>query len=89
MNKAILVIDMPDSCSKCLLMYGNDISDWCLPMGNFNGDVYRHTTDNTKPDWCPLKPIPKKLKGHDSIYYQWGEYEDGWNHCLDVILGDD
>lgn len=62
MDKAILVIDMPDSCDGCPLCYGNDISDWCLVMGHFHGDVWGHTTNHTKPDWCPLKPAPEKVK---------------------------
>lgn len=56
MNKAILVIDMPDSCNGYPLCYGNDISDWCLVMEHFRGDVWGHTTNHTKPDWCPLQP---------------------------------
>lgn len=86
MNKAILVIDMPDSCRDCSLVYGNDISDWCLVMGHFNGDVYGHTTNNTKPNWCPLKELPEKMEGYNSIKWQWGEYEDGWNHCIDCLI---
>lgn len=34
---------------------------------------------------CPLKAMPEKLKGDNSIKYQWGDYEDGWNHCLDLL----
>ena len=83
MNKAILVIDMPESCANCPLAYGNDISDWCLPMGNFNGDVYRHTTNSTKPDWCPLKPAPEEqLVWHDD-----DDWVMGCNNCVREIMG--
>ena len=87
MDKAILVIDMPSCCNECPLVYGNDISDWCLPMGNFNGDVYSHITNNTKPDWCPLKPRPRMkftYVNHDDI--ATATYNNGWNDCLGKIL---
>lgn len=37
-------------------------------------------------DKCPLKQLPEKMECNDSIYYQWGEYEDGWNHCIDYLI---
>lgn len=36
---------------------------------------------------CPLKPIPEKLEGNNFTYYQWGDYEDGYNDCLNDIIG--
>lgn len=84
MKKAILVIDMPDSCKDCDIMFKGDYSDWC-PWKDARTDVYDYIKNNTKPDWCPLKELPEKLKGDDSIKYQWGDYEDGWNHCIDNL----
>ena len=37
-----------------------------------------------KPDWCPLKPAPKKIKvmyGDDSQ-----DYDEGYNACVEEIL---
>ena len=48
--KAILVLDdMPENCFKCKLQ------DWV------NCRIVKdcHTGD-TRPDWCPLKPVPQK-----------------------------
>lgn len=85
MTKAILVIDMPESCDRCPLVYGNDISDWCLPMGNFNGDVCMHVINSTKPDWCPLKPAPEEqLIWFDDERSDW---ERGYNNCVREIVG--
>lgn len=36
-------------------------------------------------DECPLIQLPEKLEGNKSIYYQWGNYEDGWNQCIDFL----
>ena len=86
MNEAILVINMPYSCAECPLVYGNDLSDWCYPMGHFNGDVFRHTQDNTKPDWCPLKQMPRmKFTYVDHDDDATTNYNKGWNDCIDKI----
>lgn len=85
MDKAILVINMPKSCDECPL-FGSHYSDLCCKALNNRGINYPYPAD-FRQDWCPLKPMPKKMKGHDSIYYQWGDYEDGYNACIDEILG--
>lgn len=85
MDKAILVIDMPDSCDNCPLFHGFYTDMTC--GANHYGINYPYPKD-FRQDWCPLKPMPKKMKGHDSIYYQWGDYEDGWNQCIDCVSGE-
>ena len=86
MDKAILVIDMPSCCNECSICASYTESAfspreyWCVASENTNVDPY------DKPEWCPLKEIPKKREGNDSIYYQLGDYEDGWNHCIDIIV---
>ena len=85
MDKVVLVIDMPDSCDKCPLFRGFYSDMTC--GANHYGINYPYPKD-FRQDWCPLKPMPKKMKGHDSIYYQWGDYEDGWNHCIDCVSGE-
>ena len=46
----------------------------------------------TKPSYCPLKQIPEKIEnieGFNDIDLQWqaDSYCDGWNACVDEILG--
>ena len=78
--KAILVLDdMPENCFKC------KFQDWA------NCRIVKscHIGD-TRPDWCPLKPMPerkgllKELPMHDTDTH----YEQGYNACIDEILGD-
>ena len=76
MSKAILVMDMPDSCWRCKLQ------EWA------NCRIARRcNVDNGRPDWCPLKPLPEKTEltfvdhGQDQIAM-------GWNACIDAILKD-
>lgn len=86
MDKAILVIDMPDCCGECPIhaSYADNAFSireyWCTAMGE---DV----NPKTKPDWCPLKPAPEK----DEAYYlhEWSAgYKKGWNDCVNYVVGD-
>lgn len=73
MSKAILVIDMPDSCKDCDIMFKGDYSDWC-PWKDARTDVYDYIKNNTKPDWCPLKELPTKI---EALIDDWSDgYED-------------
>lgn len=79
MSKAILVIDMPDKCSECTVCHTDT-----------NGDIIcqenKLTSLDTKPDWCPLKAVPKRNKDEFRIEWACG-YKAGWNECLDAIVG--
>ena len=90
MNKAILVIDMPDSCDKCPLFHGFYTDMTC--GANHYGINYPYPKD-FRQDWCPLKQLPEKYdieaeknKPHDRDC-DW-EFESGYNVCIDEILGD-
>ena len=52
MGKAILVMDMPEECTKCNL-YDHEY-DVCVPTDK---DVRTFG----KPDWCPLKTLPNPI----------------------------
>ena len=75
MNKSILVIDTPNYCSECPLCY--EERDTYRDCCSFNG--YPILTSD-KPDWCPLKPLPKKIDFN-------GAFEAGYNWCIDEIVG--
>lgn len=79
MNKAILVMDMPDGCFECNFCVELAAHDRCVAAGKSIFTI-------KKPDWCPLKELPEKMEGYNSIKWQWGEYEDGWNHCIDCLI---
>ena len=54
MNKAILIIDMPESCYKCpCFQFGMD--NYCAVIKE---TIYNY--ENEKPTNCPLEPLPKK-----------------------------
>lgn len=49
MNKAILMIDMPESCDECPLCIER-YRDFCAVTG--------YWIMNSKEEWCPLRPMP-------------------------------
>lgn len=80
MNKAVLVMDMPEQvCQKCTLCYEteNDDEYLCCATGKL-------LPDGAKPDWCPLRELPEKANHPD--YCDNGRFDKGWNDCLDKIL---
>lgn len=86
MDKAILVIYMPDCCGECPIhaSYADSAFSireyWCTTIGE---DV----NPKIKPDWCPLKPAPEK---YESYYlHEWSAgYKIGWNDCVNYVVGD-
>lgn len=82
MAKAVLVIDMPESCTKCKLQ------DW--PNCRI---VKRCHIGDGRPDWCPLRELPDKMDGlmaaelvpdceNPVVYAQI------WNALREKIVGD-
>lgn len=89
MNKAILVMDMPESCNKCPCFHGFYSDMYCGALNDRTID-YPYPED-FRQDWCPLNPFPEqydieaeKNKPHDRDY-NW-EFEYGYNTCLQEIL---
>ena len=76
MSKAILVIDMPDSCDKCPLLLRHEEERCCWVEGRNSFTI--------KPSWCPLKPAPE-------LQDEWYDDDDwiiGYNNCVHEIMGD-
>lgn len=90
MAKAVLVMEMPESCSKCP----------AYESGGYNGSesydgacfiekhcMNGHMVTKGRPDWCPLRDLPKK----DTQCYFPDEgadgYANGWNACITMIEG--
>ena len=79
MSKSILIIDTPRQCYQCPCYSCDSVSSFCQKEN-------RETKGNTKPDWCPLKPLPepKYLTEED----EYDMYDSGWDDCLTNILGE-
>lgn len=62
MAKAVLIMDMPESCFGCNFLYCNADAgiDSCQAM-----EVPRIVDSETyeRPDWCPLRELPDEKCG--------------------------
>lgn len=79
--KAVLVIDVPNSCDDCELnRCYNDIHIYC------NQPCNTARCGEIVPEWCPLRPLPHSKQ----IENRWfsDDYSKGWNDCLDAIMGE-
>ena len=87
MSKSVLVINTPKYCALCVLRSGVN-----HPFCRVNN---RDITDlSIRPDWCPLKPLPEKMKVtglYNGEHFKAGgklpSYKIGWNKCIDEITG--
>ena len=96
MSKSVFVIDTPKTCVDCIFCQEYGIGSkkyaYCyVTNGDSENDMkpidciygYRQS----KPDWCPLKPLPEKsTTENDMTDYQCGMV-DGRNQCIDEITG--
>lgn len=82
MIKAVLVIDMPDSCIKCPMV---NSSDECILQdedANFEADTWGDLKAG-----CPLVELPEKIpepEGYESI--EESVKRVGWNALWDKIV---
>lgn len=78
MSKSIIVIDTPSRCGDCRL------ADFGKCWGS---NSYLHLSTKDRPKECPLRPLPQKVEMDMNEYYEG--VADGWNDCIDEILGAD
>lgn len=80
MNKSILILNTPTTCSDCLCccmdIQGDKTSFWCHAAD-------RETNPEGKPEWCPLAEMPRRRECvlDDGISPE----ARGWNACIDEI----
>ena len=104
MSKSVLVVDTPKNCYDCPFgaeYCGNLGYEGCCELaGCLNSDMRLITEElydyecESRPDWCPLKPLPEKMKVtglYNGEYFKAGgklpSYKIGWNDCIDEITG--
>lgn len=95
MSKSVLVIDTPENCSDCQFCYELDEGiEACCSISDDDKDASlmkkidcEYGYCQSKPDWCPLKPLPEE--DHEDHYPdEWEDgYANGWNDCLKEIMG--
>lgn len=81
MPKAVLVMDMPESCDKCPC--------FCDYYSDMNCRINHRTINYPYPKdfrqrWCPLKELPEKEEYNDRGFGT-NMFKAGFNACLAKI----
>lgn len=90
MAKGIIVVDIPERCLDCDFCreINEGIEACCeISIDPDDEECLRMIEDycQSKPNWCPIKPIPKRLKYAD--YKCERSFVEGFNICLEEIEG--
>lgn len=87
MSKSVLMMVTPTNCKGCDLCGGTFHTHCKVNQRNIENP-------NARPQWCPLRPLPEKLKLtgiYNNEYFRSGgkqpSYKIGWNACIDEITG--
>lgn len=86
MKKAVLLMDVPETCLDCnLCVLDTDGSISCYY--NKREICSNVGENNSRPNWCPLRPLPDRKEITET--YKWEDrlpsFKCGWNWCLDEI----
>lgn len=87
--KATLITDMPNTCNDCQFRHHRHCDILGELSEKWDGtDEFKNRDKN-----CPLKPLPQKrvLPEEEVVGTNYGEepwFTDGYNACIDEILGD-
>ena len=87
MSKAVLVMDMPESCFGCNFLYCNADAG----IDSYHAmEVSRIVDSETyeRPDWCPLRELPEKKETNYYMNNKEKGIVEGWNACLEKITGE-
>ena len=100
MAKAVLVMDMPETCCDCRFCreLHEGVEACCELEDEPNDNTLCRMIDDYcyhKPDWCPLRELPEKKEEFELLECE-GSMEEVWefpslknkgfNACLDEIL---
>ena len=98
MSKAILVMDMPDSCFHCDCChekpydrrYRIEGEKFCgiedMEVSKYYDSFY--SEEPMRPSWCPLQEQPiEEEEGSDCFDEFEDGYAQGWNDCIEEIFG--
>lgn len=92
MSEAVLVLnEMPTECFKCKLCqfaFDSDLFEegeaFCVVEGK---SVEENLDNGSKPDWCPLRELPKRKDLTKTKSETEFATFTGWNLCMTTITG--
>ena len=92
MDKAVLVMDIPECCADCCCGY---FERYTKELNLVCGATGEDANNVGKPDWCPLRELPERKEEFElreckgSVKGTWKVpliENKGFNACLDEIL---
>lgn len=91
MSKSVLVMDTPKTCMRC--PFGLIVGDYFFCAITIDKDGAAKQIRGAlygvkKQDWCPLMDLPEKDNFDDPYDEYYTGYRDGWNRCLEGIVGE-
>ena len=101
MSKSFYILDTPKNCLRCDCCHSKDYDyqksidgEKFCGIENMNVDDYCDYVNPRKPDWCPLKEIPKEKEkivfcgngvlGINEAFRN--QFNRGFNACLEQII---
>lgn len=96
MTKLFLIMDEPKGCFYCDCCHTKDFDyrykidgEKICGIEDIDVDDYYDYVSPRKLDWCPLKELPEKVN-RSGCYDEYGDgYANGWNECLEEIIGEE
>lgn len=91
MGKAILIMDMPESCYDCRYCNGKGSKHPSCALTNYAGGYQTMLVDeirSRRSSWCPLRELPEKMEICGKYPQPDGivpSYKVGWNACIDAM----
>lgn len=82
MSKSVIIMDTPATCNDCKGLI--QLDDNSLPICVYANKI-KYYAD--KPLWCPLKELPSKWEEKPYNSDSRRDWQRGYNHCIDDILG--
>ena len=75
MSKGYILVDMPEKCKKCRFYYpARDMHTGEYVSGCRMIPTMVIREPEKKPDWCPIRELPKKWKYAEDIRNQENPY---------------
>lgn len=87
-RKGVLVLDMPEKCSKCQFLYEFQGIKKCQLMNVLYKGVSKLSQQNFtmhRYDKCPLRELLKKKEATKYMNEKEKGYCEGWNVCIDIL----
>ena len=92
-RKGMIIINMPTTCFECEFYHESSYDNRYKICGDkFCGIEYMEVNEYcelcSKPDWCPLKELPKEENGDEDLCSFDRGWTAGFNTCLQRINGE-